>query len=410
MGIQERIKEIELELSRTQRNKATTTHIGLLKGQLARLRTQLLLPPGEGGGGGGGSEGFSVPKSGDGRVALIGFPSVGKSSLLNVVTDTQSETAAYEFTTLTCIPGNVMINGTKIQMLDLPGIIEGAASGKGRGREVIAVARSADLILMVLDAVKESNNQHRDILTQELEIMGIRLNRNPPDIYYRRKPTGGIKFNATCNLTQLGDNPTDTVTRILGGYRIHNAEVLFREDASVDDLIDVIEGNRKYVRCLYVYNKIDTLSIEEVDEIARLPDSVVISVHMQLNLETLLQRMWDYMGLIRIYTKRRGQVPDLEIPVVLSQSRHGYTIEGVCNSISREFLPIFNFALVWGKSARFNPQRVGLSHILQDEDVVQIVLKTLTQQKHSKDYRQRVDQFNAAISKERKRLRKIKNW
>ena len=44
-------------------------------------------------------------KSGDGRVALIGFPSVGKSSLLNAVTDTKSETAAYEFTTLTCIPG-----------------------------------------------------------------------------------------------------------------------------------------------------------------------------------------------------------------------------------------------------------------------------------------------------------------
>ena len=106
MGIQERIKEIELELTRTQKNKATTTHIGLLKGQLARLRTQLLLPS-SGDGGGGGSEGFAVPKSGDGRVALIGFPSVGKSSLLNTVTDTQSEAAAYEFTTLTCIPGKL---------------------------------------------------------------------------------------------------------------------------------------------------------------------------------------------------------------------------------------------------------------------------------------------------------------
>jgi uncharacterized protein len=104
MGIQERIKEIELEISRTQKNKATTTHIGLLKGQLARLRTQLLMPTASGGSQGGDS-GFSVAKSGDGRVALIGFPSVGKSSLLNRVTDTHSEAAAYEFTTLTCIPG-----------------------------------------------------------------------------------------------------------------------------------------------------------------------------------------------------------------------------------------------------------------------------------------------------------------
>jgi len=71
-------------------------------------------------------------------------------------------------------------------MLDLPGIIEGAASGRGRGREVISVAHSADLILMVLDGAREDNNQHRDILTRELETMGIRLNRNPPDIYFKK--------------------------------------------------------------------------------------------------------------------------------------------------------------------------------------------------------------------------------
>lgn len=133
----------------------------------------------------GGHEGFAVAKHGDGRVALIGFPSVGKSSLLNSVTDTESEAAAYEFTTLTCIPGNLVVNDTKIQMLDLPGIIEGAAGGKGRGREVIAVARSADLVLMILDGAREQNNQHRNILEGELETMGIRLNKRPPQIYYK---------------------------------------------------------------------------------------------------------------------------------------------------------------------------------------------------------------------------------
>lgn len=66
-----------------------------------------------------------------GAVCMSGFPSVGKSTILTVLTGTKSEVAAYEFTTLTCIPGIIHYNEAKIQLLDLPGIIEGAAQGKG---------------------------------------------------------------------------------------------------------------------------------------------------------------------------------------------------------------------------------------------------------------------------------------
>ena len=76
--------------------------MGLLKAKLAKYRAQLLEPTGKAGAKG---EGFDVMKSGDARVALIGFPSVGKSTLLSTVTNTESEVAAYEFTTLTCVPG-----------------------------------------------------------------------------------------------------------------------------------------------------------------------------------------------------------------------------------------------------------------------------------------------------------------
>lgn len=61
---------------------------------------------------------------------------MGKSTLLTLLTGTHSEAASYEFTTLTCIPGIIHYNDTKIQLLDLPGIIEGASEGKGRGRQV----------------------------------------------------------------------------------------------------------------------------------------------------------------------------------------------------------------------------------------------------------------------------------
>ncbi|KAK9846824.1 hypothetical protein WJX84_000614 [Apatococcus fuscideae] len=260
MGILEKIKEIETEMAKTQKNKATEYHLGQLKAKLAKLRTTLQEPAKTGEKG----EGFDVQKFGDGRVALIGFPSVGKSTLLTQLTGTSSEAAAYEFTTLTCIPGIIHYNDAKIQLLDLPGIIEGAAQGKGRGRQVIAVCKSADLLLMVLDASKP--HAHRQILTAELESVGIRLNRDPPAISFKKKKTGGVSFNSMGPLTKMDDK---LCFRILHEYKIHNADVLFKEDCTADDLIDVIEGNRRYIKCLYVYNKVDVCSIEEVDAIAR---------------------------------------------------------------------------------------------------------------------------------------------
>jgi len=365
MGIVDKIKEIEAEMAKTQKNKATEYHLGQLKAKLAKLRTELQAPPKDGKGGG---DGFEVQKYGDGRVALIGFPSVGKSTILTVLTGTKSEAAAYEFTTLTCIPGVIHYNDAKIQLLDLPGIIEGAAEGKGRGRQVIAVCKSADLLLMVLDASKP--NAHRDILTRELESVGIRLNRPPPDISLKKRKTGGIHFNSTVPLTHLDEK---MVHRVLQEYKMHNADILFKDDATVDDLIDVIEGNRRYVKCLYVYNKIDVCSIEEIDDIARRPNSIPASAGMNLNMDGLLEAIWEKMGLVRVYTKKVGGKPDFSEPVVLSADRGGVTVEHMCNQIHRSLGLTLAYALVWGTSSKHYPQRCGLSHTLEDEDVVQIV-------------------------------------
>ncbi|ONK59271.1 uncharacterized protein A4U43_C08F4740 [Asparagus officinalis] len=367
MGIIEKIKEIEAEMARTQKNKATEYHLGQLKAKIAKLRTQLLEPPK---GSSGAGDGFEVTKFGHGRVALIGFPSVGKSTLLTMLTGTHSEAASYEFTTLTCIPGIIHYNDAKIQLLDLPGIIEGASEGKGRGRQVIAVAKSSDLVLMVLDASKSEG--HRQILTRELEAVGLRLNKRPPQIYFKKKKTGGISFNSTCTLTHVDEK---LCYQILHEYKIHNAELLFREDATVDDLIDVIEGNRKYMKCVYVYNKIDVIGIDDVDRLARQPSSVVISCNLKLNLDRLLARMWEEMGLVRVYSKPQGQQPDFDEPSVLSTDRGGCTVEDFCNHIHRNLLKDVKYVLVWGTSAKHYPQHCGLAHNLHDEDVVQIVKK-----------------------------------
>ncbi|CAB0032611.1 unnamed protein product [Trichogramma brassicae] len=388
MGILEKIAEIEREIARTQKNKATEYHLGLLKAKLAKYRSQLLEPSKKAGEKG---EGFDVLKSGDARVALIGFPSVGKSTLLSTLTHTESEAASYEFTTLTCIPGVIEYKGANIQLLDLPGIIEGAAQvgrvvyekcslmlkalltllfliqGKGRGRQVIAVARTADLVLMMLDATKQ--DVQRQLLEKELESVGIRLNKRKPNIYFKIKKGGGISFNSTCILTKVDEK---LVQMILHEYKIFNAEVLFREDCGADELIDVINANRVYLPCLYVYNKIDQISIEEVDRIARQPNSVVVSCNMKLNLDFLLETLWEYLALIRVYTKKPGQPPDFDDGLIL---RKGVTVEHVCHAIHRTLAEQFKYALVWGTSTKYSPQRVGVQHIMADEDVIQVMKK-----------------------------------
>ena len=303
-------------MARTQKNKATSGHLGMLKAKLAKLRRELLDPVGGGGGGGGASrgDGFDVNKVGDARVGLVGFPSVGKSTLLNKLTGTFSEVAAYEFTTLTCVPGVIRYRGAKIQLLDLPGIIEGAKDGKGRGRQVISTARTCNLILIVLDCLKPLT--HKRLIEHELEGFGIRLNKRPPAITFRKKERGGVALTCTAQDSKLD---LDTVKAVLSEYKIHNADVHVRDgeapppppptlpsfwvfevenkgkkkntkltffvsnspkkklktqniaNCDVDDLVDVIEGSRVYIPAIYTINKVDQISLEELQVMSRLP-------------------------------------------------------------------------------------------------------------------------------------------
>lgn len=364
-----KIKEVETEYARTQKNKATEGHLGILKAKLSKLRRELLeFSAGGKKTGGAGERGFEVSKCGDTRVGLVGFPSVGKSTLLTTLTGTFSLAAGYEFTTLTAIPGTMHYRGAKIQILDLPGIIEGAKDGRGRGRQVLAAALTCNVILIVLDAAKPVT--HKLIIEKELYGFGIRLNQSPPDIVFKRKDRGPVNFQAMCPQSILTQ---ELVFSICREYRITSADIFCRCDATVDQLIDTIEGNRRYIPCIYVLNKIDQLTIEELDIIDQMPHHVPISAAHGWNLDELLESIWDYCQMIRIYTKPKGMVPDYTAPVVLHDSSP--SIEDFCNKLHKQMISQFKYAWVWGSSVRHQPQKCGKEHILGDEDVVQIVKK-----------------------------------
>ena len=94
--------------------------------------------------------------------------------------------------------------------------------------------------------------------------MGIRLNTKKPDVYFKLKKTGGVKLTSMVPLTNISEKLAQL---ILHEYKIHNCELVIREDITTDQLIDVICANRMYLPCIYVYNKVDQITIEEVSRI-----------------------------------------------------------------------------------------------------------------------------------------------
>jgi small GTP-binding protein len=367
-GLEDEIKEIEDELQRTVYNKATSKHIGRLKAKLAKIRDEAVQRAMKSAGSG---EGYSVKKSGDGTVVLVGFPSVGKSTLLNQLTGQESEVAAYAFTTLTVVPGILEHKGAKIQILDIPGLIAGAAMGKGRGKEVIAVVRSADLILILGDVY---NGRHVDVLMRELYDAGIRINKPKPDITIKKSGNGGIRLN------YVGDEALDIeeVRSILAENKIMNADVLIRGNISQDDFIDAMIGNRVYIPAFIAINKVDLVDAKTRAEIeGELTERFgekpyMISAHSGYNVDMLKDGIYDHLGFMRIYMKPLGGPADMEEPLIV---RSDSTIEDVCRRLHRDFVDKFRYAKIWGQSVKHDAQRVGLQHKLKDRDIVTIVTR-----------------------------------
>ncbi len=349
-------------MKRTQIHKHTEHHIGLLKAKLARLRAEQERSQGSKQGG----VGFELKKGGDCTAVLIGLPSVGKSTILNGLTEAKSKVAPYAFTTLTVVPGLLEYQGARIQILDLPGIIAGAATGTGRGKRVLSVAKNADLIILVLDVFQPDQIS---VLKKELYEMGIRLNTQPPNVTITQSSQGGLGITTTCKLTHLTET---TAKAILNVYKINNGNVIIREDITDDQLIDVATGNRRYIPSISVLNKIDLVSTKYVAEAKKREgeDLIPISADQNVNLEKLKMAIYDRLRLIRVYLKPRNGSPDFEEPLIVTA---GSTISDVCRKIRLKFAGEAKYALVSGTSVRFSPQRVGMDHVVQDRDIVTIL-------------------------------------
>ena len=364
MGIPEKIKAIQDEIHRTQLNKATEHHIGLLKAKIAKLKREqeaIAIKKSSKK-----SDGFDVRRSGDATVVFIGLPSVGKSTLLNALTGSKSSVGAFQFTTVTVVPGILDYRGAKIQMLDLPGIIKGASSGKGLGKRILSVARSADIVLLVLDVFQP---YHENVLINELSNIGIRLNQKPPNIVIEKSTTGGIAVAQQVKLKKMSEK---LLKDILNVYGYTSARVVIREDIDSEQLVDFLTGNKTYAKSITILNKIDLVDKKFLKKVSKKlkTEFIPVSADAEQNIAELRDRIYDELEFIRIYMRPKGGKTDYKEPLII---RKDNTVLDVCNKLHRKLRKDFRYGLVWGKSVKFGGQRVGLNHILFDEDVLTII-------------------------------------
>lgn len=368
-GLKEKIEELEKELSTTKVNKRTEFSVGTLKGKIAKLKEELEGKIAKSGGKG---EGFAVKKEGDATIGLLGKPSVGKSTLLSKVTNKESKIAAYEFTTLDCIPGLLHHKHTNLQILDLPGIIARAADNRGFGKKVLSVVRACDLIVFVVDS--RFTMTEMEMLLIETYKAGIRFNSHKPFIEIKRLSSGGVQVplnNSSENISY------ELIHQIVTDKKYTNVEVIIHEkNLGAEDFVDACYGNLEYRKAVICINKIDLFSASEIKAKAqelkeKYPYFPVfgVSAENEINLDKFKDFLWSQLGFIWVYLKEQKKDPDMTKPLVV---RKGDTIEKVCLKIHHDILKKFKYARIFGKSAKFEWQRVGLEHVVEDNDIIEI--------------------------------------
>lgn len=303
MNILEKIRQIEEEIRKTPYHKATEHHIGKLRAKLAKLREQLI----SGAKRKGSTCGFALKKQGDAIIVLLGFPSVGKSTLLNKLTNARSKIAPYAFTTVRVIPGIMKYKGALLQLLDLPGIIEEAASGRGRGREIFSVVRYADLLLLISQVGKEEQFK---IIKAELLKIGLVLNQPQADKrLYENRPA------------------------------------------------------------LFLINKIDLKKNSKINQGYAIKNDIYhLSAKQGSGLEELKEAIWQKLNLKRIYLKKSPKSPvDFTSPLIVKE---GFTIRQITDKLSSELSSKIKSAKIWQGSAKYPGQEASLNYSPKDETII----------------------------------------
>ncbi len=364
--IPEKIRALEKMYATVPKHKGTEKLRLQIKRKLSELRKELEKQRQMKKGGGGPS--IAVRKEGAAQIVLVGLPNVGKSSLLRALTNVDADVADYAFTTVQPIPGMMHHRDVQIQLVEVPGLVEGAALGKGMGPQLLSVIRNADAIAIVVDLPRDPVNQMETLL-REFERAGIKVNKRRPRVEVKRTAMGGIVINGVENIK--GD--VSEVMKILRDERIHSAELTVKEPVTLEEIADALDESLVWRRAIIIANKGDAPgSKENYEKLVKAYGDrfriIPVSAKRKIQLDKLKDELYELAGIIRVFTKSPGEEPAYP-PVPLKK---GSTVMDLAERIHKDFAKNFRYARVWGRSVKFPGQRVGPDHVLEDGDVVEI--------------------------------------
>jgi uncharacterized protein len=183
--------------------------------------------------------------------------------------------------------------------------------------------------------------------------------------------SGGITVSAQTKLTKISEELIKDILRV---YDVNSARVIIREDINDEQLVDVLLGNKVYIPSITVMNKVDLVNVGFLHEISSKLDYkfVPISAEGNVNLTALKEEIYKNLGLIRIYMRPRGGEIDFKEPLIV---RKDSSVMDVCNKLHRRMKDDLRYAQIWGRSAKYGGQKVGISHRLMDEDVITLITK-----------------------------------
>ncbi|MCD6434676.1 MAG: 50S ribosome-binding GTPase [Candidatus Diapherotrites archaeon] len=308
----------------------------------------------------------AIKKEGDVQIVLLGFANVGKTTILNALTNANAIVAPYPFTTKEPLQGVLNFKGARIQIIDTPPIVEGASHGKASGTKIMSLARNADAVAIVVSSMNPLEEFSK--IKKELENANILINVEKPKIKIEKT---SLAKGIDVNNHSLIKMPIEEFYSTLKEFGITNANVLIEEPIDKEKLLIALDNSIAFKKAFVIVNEFQQrIKDEEIAKLRKEIPMLRFSSIEQLNKEEFAKFALQLLGLKLVFTKKPKAEPDLNEGVVMKKDA---TVEDLARKIHKEFDSRLKFARVWG-STKFPGQRVSKDYVLQNNDVVELVI------------------------------------